>query len=247
MADTSQTVTALNWVAALGTPTSIAVGLALVWGTFWRRPRLSLHHRPEEWRVERTAESVPVPSLRLVARNGRLHRASKGTRVLVDGYRRAGNEQRRISLGSVPLGWTSAADQADAAVVVFPDGERPVDLGMFQSHTYVTDTGGLTNEWVLAIAPSFAPFDERNVLRAVPEGYVIRLVIGSDDGKAHRYDVCVTWDPTMKLTDNEWNSSELLDSVRLELSRATRERAHETFGSIVGRTFRTSRRSTSAA
>jgi hypothetical protein len=216
MATASQTASALEWVAALGTPMSIIVGVLIASGAFWRRPNLSMHERPDEWGVERNSENVPIPSLRLVVRNGRLHRAAKGTRVLVEGYRRGG-QRERVSLASVPLGWTSAADEVDAGVVIFPDGERSVDLGIFRS--YLSGDGGTSDEWALAIAPAFAPYEGRNVLRADHEGYFIRLIVGSDDGRARRYDVYINWNPEKRLVDNEWNSSALLDSVLMKVSK----------------------------
>src|SRR6266550_5390349 len=123
MTDHSQTATALDWVAASGTLVSVLLGVAIVAGTFWRRPNLSLLSRRAEWQVERNAGNAPIPCVRLVARNGRLHRAARGARVLAENYHRSGNAER-IPLGSVSLGWTSAADAIDGAVVIFPDGER---------------------------------------------------------------------------------------------------------------------------
>ena len=205
------------WLAALGTPVSIFVGLVIVIGTYWRRPNLTLHNRPDEWRVERNSQSVPIPAVRLVAQNGRLHRGSQGTRVHVEGYRRVGQSDR-VPLGSVPLGWTSAADEVNGGVVIFPGGERPVDLGTFQAYSPPpNENASPVGEWAFAVAPNFPPFDGRNVLRARRDGYIIRVIIGANDGRARRYDVHLNWNPDKRLIDNEWNAADLMNSVQLEL------------------------------
>jgi hypothetical protein len=67
------------------------------------------------------------------------------------------------------------------------------------------------------IAPAFAPFEGRNVLRADPQGYIIRVIVGSDDGRAHRYNVHVNWNSEKRRVDNEWDSVALLDSVQMEV------------------------------
>jgi hypothetical protein len=203
----------LVWFGALGTPTSIAVGLIIGFGTFWRRPKLSLHERTEECRVERDPNDDPIPSLRLVARNGRLHRASKGTRALVDGYWSNG---RWIPLGSVPLGWTSAADAVDQAVVIFADSQRAVDVGQLRPARFV-DAGNAVDEWVLHLVPYFAPFDGRNRLRAQPDGYIAQLVLGSDDGRGRRYNLHVNWDASLSIEDGTLNAVDALKGVRMRL------------------------------
>jgi hypothetical protein len=107
----------------------------------------------------------------------------------------------------------------DAAVVVFPDGERSIDLGVFQSFLSTTEDGSSHDEWTFSIAPGFAPCDQRNVLPADPEGHIIRLIVGSDDGRVRRYDAYVNWRPDKRLAEGEWNSLEVLDSVVLELTK----------------------------
>jgi hypothetical protein len=196
---------AADWLAAAAAPISILVAVGLAAGTFWRRPNLSLHNRVTEWRIERNQEDAPVPSIRLVAENGRLHRAAKRTLVLVEHYRETGSTIR-VPLGSVALGWTSSADAVDGGVLLFPGGARAVDLGVFQ--------GGM-HEWDFALAPNFGPFDGRNVLRARPNGYIIGVIVGSDDGRARRYEVHLNWNPTKTLENNQWNVVELLESVSL--------------------------------
>ena len=64
-------------------------------------------------------------------------------------------------------------------------------------------------------------FDRRSILRAKPEGYVVRVIAGSDDGRARRYDVSVNWQADKRLVDGQWNAHELLDSVQIELSKVT--------------------------
>lgn len=209
----------LAWFGALGTPVSIGVAVLLAGGTYWRRPKLSLHALREHWRVERNAANEPVPFIRLLAKNGRLHRASQGTRVLVEWYQPIGGS--RVHLGSPPLGWTSAADETDVSVIIFPGGERAVDLGLFQLAIDPRDAEGNSHtEWALLIAPYLQIFEGRNRLRANPSGYIIRIVIGSNDGRARRYDAHVNWNPLHKLENNRRNVDDLLESVQVALVAA---------------------------
>lgn len=193
---------------------SIGVGVTLAAGTFWRRPNLSLHEERSESRVERDSEGGGIPSVRLIARNGRLHRASRGTRVLVEGYERIG-ESGFTSLAAVPLGWTSGVDESTAAVI-FPDGERSVDLGIMQVQY---DENGRGQRWAFSIAPLVRPYEGRSVLAPRPQGYVIRVVIGSDDGRARRYGIHLNWDGDMRIVDGTWNVDGVLDSVQLSVTR----------------------------
>ena len=100
--------------------------------------------------------------------------------------------------------------------MTFPDGERAVDLGLFSS-CYGPD---LATEWCLMLVPYLRIHEARNVLRPRAQGYVVRVVIGSDDGRARRYDVRVNWNPKMRLVENEWNANELLASIECEATRA---------------------------
>jgi hypothetical protein len=172
----------VEWVGALGTFATVAAAIGVAAVTFWRRPKLSLHEGREHWHMEQSVLQQAIPYIRLLARNAGLRRSSHGTRVLVEHYRRVGGQ--RVYLGSPSLGWTSALDQVDSAVVIFPAGERAVDLGVLQD--LITDDG---NEWCFNLAPNIGIFQGRNVLRADTNGYIIRVVIGSNDGRARRYDV----------------------------------------------------------
>jgi hypothetical protein len=129
VSDQTSGTSLVEWLPATGALLPVLVGLIALAVTFWRRPNLTLHALREHSRVERSPSSTPLPFLRLVARNGRWHRASHGTRVLVEYVQAEGGE--RMYLGSPPLGWTSAADAVDLSVVIFPDGSRSVDLGLF--------------------------------------------------------------------------------------------------------------------
>jgi hypothetical protein len=85
--------------------------------------------------------------------------------------------------------------------------------------TSAAEDGSSHDEWTFSIAPGFAPCDQRNVLPADPEGHIIRLIVGSDDGRVRRYDAYVNWRPDKRLAEGEWNSLEVLDSVVLELTK----------------------------
>jgi hypothetical protein len=169
----------------------VVVGLATLFVTFWRRPDLSLHLHKEQSRVERSPQDAPLPFLRLVARNGRLHRAFHGTRVLLEYVE--SNDGERIYLGSPPLGWTSAADSVDVSVVIFPGGERPFDVGRFDSHLSNAEDGSSKDAWCLSLVPYLQIFDPRQRLLATAGGHVLRLVVGSDDGRARHYALRVAW------------------------------------------------------
>lgn len=224
MSDQGSGTSLVEWLSATGALLPVLVGLVALAVTFWRRPNLTLQAMPEHSRVERDPSNTALPFLRLVARNGRWHRASQGTRVLVEHVQPVGEE--KVYLGSPPLGWASAADQVDVSVVIFPDGARTVDLGRFDSYIAPDQT----DEWCLKLVPYLEIFESRNRLLAQDDGYIIRVVIGSDDGRARRYDVRVNWDPLKRLVEKdsygqpirEWNADELLGSVEYEVKRVRR-------------------------
>lgn len=215
MPDTNSGTTWVEWVGAFGTLATVAVAVVIAFVTFWRRPKLTLHAVREHWHMEQNPLDQEVPYVRLVARNAGLRRASHGTRVLVEHYRPVG--EGRVYLGSPPLGWTSASDAVDAAVVIFPAGERAVDLGILTSGHCDEDA---TLQFRFVLAPAVGIIEGRNVLRPRPNGYIIRLVIGSDDGRARRYDAHLNWNGVQILIDGTWNASQALASVQLAIQTA---------------------------
>jgi hypothetical protein len=60
--------------------------------------------------------------------------------------------------------------------------------------SYISEDGK-EDEWCLKIVPHLHIFEGRDRLWARDGGYIIRLVIGSDDGRARRYDVRVDGTP----------------------------------------------------
>lgn len=182
-----QTASVAEWLAATGAFIPVVVGILAAVFTYWRRPNLTLHEGGDHSRVERSQIDEHLPSVRLLARNGRFHRSSEGTRVLVEHYRLVGEERSKTYLGSITLGWTSALDAVDGSAILFPDGERSIDLGWFRR-----DSNG---DWPFIIAPHLVIFEGRANLRHRDNGYIIRLVIGSKDGRARRYDAHINWNP----------------------------------------------------
>lgn len=114
------------------------------------------------------------------------------------------------SLSHPSLAWPStAADMPASTVTIYSDSGRPFGLGGFVRAARRPDgkltrgsTGNISeyaadNEygatWHLVLAlQGFNITDDRDKLSAGE--WVIRLLVGADDGDARRYDVHVAWD-----------------------------------------------------
>jgi hypothetical protein len=131
---------------------------------------------------------------------------------------------RMTTLGNPSLGWPSApeADQT-AAVTVFAGGRRPIGLGKL-IRVHLDEEGKLVRPiymvglspggigiphiepdnptqygatgWYLWLDLAFAQdiSDDRDKLPPVEGGYLIRLLIGADDGAARTFNVHIDWD-----------------------------------------------------
>jgi hypothetical protein len=73
----------------------------------------------------------------------------------------------------------------------------------------------------MRLAPSIEIYEGRNLLKPRPKGYIVGLVIGSDDGRARRYDVHLNWNGLQRLdSTRKWNADEAFASIKLEVTRA---------------------------
>jgi hypothetical protein len=208
--DVAQLVTA---VGALLTATLVA------WLPHHRRPSLSLAEDVE--RIHSRVEGDGVPYIRILACNKRGKRAAKGTRVVLEGYRRA-DETRLTSLASPLMTWPSATEAVESAtVVVLPGGRRPVSLGRLirtptDSHgrpalTLVTNDKGEQGLryshqpddpaaiWMLMLDATISVTDTRDWL--APGEWIVQLTVGSDDSDARTFRVDVTWDAGAKTSE----------------------------------------------
>jgi hypothetical protein len=183
-------------------------------------------------RVE-TTPLGPVPYLRILAGNAKRRRAAQGTRVMVEGYRplvEVGGAM--TTLGHPSLGWPSAPEANEtAAVTVFAGGFRPLGLGRLirvrqaQDGTLMRPGVALPDGQVVPGPPHYEvdpgePFavgwyfwlqlafeqdlsDNRDKLPPIDGGYLIRLLIGADDGAARSYDVHIRWDGNPDLSGDQ--------------------------------------------
>ncbi|HSS74341.1 MAG TPA: hypothetical protein VLK53_12325 [Gaiellaceae bacterium] len=189
-------------------------------------------------RVEETPVGS-MPYLRILAGNGKRRRAAQGTRVMVEGYRPLSEDgEGMTTLGHPSLAWPSAPEADEtAAITVFAGGYRPLGLGRLvrvrladngemmrpgvglpdgrvvpgPPH-YETDSGELfAVGWYLWLDLAFGQdlSDDRDKLPPREGGYLIRLLIGADDGAARTYDVHVGWDGNPDLSADEVLASAL--------------------------------------
>lgn len=203
-------------VATAGGTTLLAIGtFLLAYGT--RRPKLTLE-AGQAFATHSHVESDTRPHLRLLVRNRRGCRSAVGTRVLVDGYRRA-DEQELRRLGSPSLGWPSAPEAADAAVVIFGGSGRPVALGELWRIRALPDG---KKELVSQLLPDGRTFtvpahraddpqstwylklglhgliigDFREFLS--PGEWVVRVVVGADEADGRAHEINVKWEGDAK-------------------------------------------------
>jgi hypothetical protein len=227
-----------DWAQVAVAGVGLVVAALVAFMPYARRPRLSLVEAPHKThsRVESTPLG-PMPFVRILAGNSKRRRAAHGTRVLVEGYRPLADRAAQLTtLGHPSLGWPSAPEAAStAAVVIFAGGFRPLGLARLirvrlderrkivrpklrfgqQSlpapHFVVDDSGDPPAVgWYLWLDLAFGQDlnDNRDKLPPVDGGYLIRLLIGADDGAARAYDVHINWNG-----DPDLSADEVLDSA----------------------------------
>jgi hypothetical protein len=212
-------------VAAVG---AIVAAILIPLVTFWRRPSLSL--RKDQEKILSRVEGDGLPYIRLLVKNKGWRRIARGTRVFVAGHQKLGASAPVVTMGSPALGWTSAFAPVNG-VDSFAGGERPIDFGYLfpaRRDTYghvPTNDPDLKNpatiinkggkwQFRLALAHNLFIGDQREYLAPTQEGYLVRLELGADDGKARKYDIHLKWDGSAK------DAEAALESVSLSVSGA---------------------------
>jgi hypothetical protein len=201
-----------DWALVATAVFAALVAAAVPVSAYWRRPKLRL---TEEGAARHShVEADGAGYLRLVVANARRKRAAHATRVVVEGYRaQAAAPGELRSLAHPSLGWPSAvearADATVAAVTVYSGSGRPIELGRF-IYARATSNGRLERRptgsvvryrpggkvggatWYLVLGlHDLDILDDRDKLP--PDEWVIRLLVGAEDGDAKRYDVHVAW------------------------------------------------------
>jgi hypothetical protein len=207
LTDIAQVVTAVGAIVIPG---------VIAWSSYARRPSVSLIEDPYRIQSRNEGADRQWPHVRLLACNKGLRRAARGTRVVVEGYRRQGEPRDKMTtLGSPLLGWPSSPASAESGEIsLFPGARRPIDLGFLvpvdpETHAAAPlvaehngnqivlltplDQGG---EWYfrLGLAFDLSIADNRDFIP--PGRWVITLTIGADDGSARTYDVDLAWSRT---------------------------------------------------
>jgi hypothetical protein len=228
----SDSTTWIEWAQVVGATAGVVIAGLVAFMPYVRRPRLTIKEDLDtaNSRVEASAMGG-LPHVRLLVANAKRRRAAQGTRVLVEGYTRAGSEL--TTLGHPSLDWPSAGEAAaSAAVTVFAGGARPITLGYFirvrreqgrllRPHR-VDPQGtpmytlphyarprdyddGDAEGWYFKLALAFGLDinDDRDKLPPVEEGYIVRLVVGADDGAARAFKVHLNWDGDPGLTPEQ--------------------------------------------
>lgn len=217
-----------TYVEAFGTLAAVAAAVAIPLAAFARQPRLELVAEPLDKRIHTRLEGeAQIPWIRLIVKNRPRRRAAHGTRVFVEHYRTPGAPP--ISMGNPELGWPSTELEPGGGVVVFSGGDRPIDFGSLivlrrhddgqpvfptmASRDQVFNNGGAWN-FLVALAmhgndPPIFLGDRREFLDPKNDGYVLRLMVGADEGKARRYDVQLNWSADAR------TPADALDSVEL--------------------------------
>jgi hypothetical protein len=210
---------ATTWVdvaQGIAAVAGIVVATLVAWMPYARRPKLRVEEDPDRSNSRVEASGLGgLPHLRVLVSNAQRRRAAQGTRVLVEGYSEQGSQDAPTTLGHPSLEWPTTREDAAAtgAVTVFAGARRPITLGYFVCGQ--RDAGGefqvATNPdylsrnpagwvWHLKLTIGFDINDHRDKLPAVDGGYVIRLLVGADDGAARRFDVDINWDGDPTLT-----------------------------------------------
>lgn len=202
----------------------MAVATFAAYLPYRRRPHLSLleegssEHSRVEAETGQGGELVGRRAyLRLTVRNARRKRSAQNVRVMLDGYRTQSASSSLIRLGSPFLAWPSVFGQDDDSkvVVIFADAERPFSLGRFFSAESVELGDGARaihslqegGKWHLRLelAAGFSIADNREWLP--PGRWIIRVVVGADDGDARTYEIDLAWDADAPGADDVLSSA----------------------------------------
>ncbi len=196
-----------EWAQVLAVATGVVIALLVAFMPYARRLRLRIEEDRDRSnsRVESSGLGG-LPHIRLLVSNAKGRRAAQGACVLVEGYTVVGSHQPALTtLGHPSLQWPSASDEIVTTATVFGGGARPITLGYFVrvqrdpagDLAYISEHGyrsGKADAWYLKLTIGVDINDNRDKLEPFEDGYVIRLLVGADDGAARTFRVHIDWD-----------------------------------------------------
>ena len=225
-------VSTFEWAQLVAAATGVLIAGLVAFMPYARRPRLSIERDRgrSNSRVE-ASQLGGLPHVRLLVSNSRRRRAAKDARVLFEGYMVvAAHAAELTTLGHPSLEWPSASDADAGAVTIFGGGARPITLGYFVRVRVDTEgalhyvrerdyRSGEADAWYLKLTIGLDINDDRDKLAPYDDGYLIRLLVGADDGAARTFNVRIDWNG-----DPEQSPQEVLKSAldRLAVSHVTR-------------------------
>lgn len=203
-------VTTFEWAQLVAATAGVVIAGLVAFMPYARRPKLSIEEDRDRSnsRVELSTALGGLPHVRLLVSNAKRRRAAQGVRVLVEGYTVVGSHAAVLTtLGHPSLDWPSTGEAPTGAVTVFAGGARPITLGYFvrvrrdqagDLH-YVKERNyrsGEADAWYLKLTLAFGLDinDNRDKLPPVEDGYIVRLLVGADDGTARIFNVHIEWD-----------------------------------------------------
>jgi hypothetical protein len=212
----------LDWVPLAFSAFAILVSIAALVVPYWRRPSLSLHDDPEGTHSRVEGDGPPYLRI-LVRNKKRKRSAKNARVVLDGYRRSGSTGPlTRLGSPFLGWPSIFGQDSDSYVSVVFSDAARPVSFGRFvrvrvnpderleREERYRTDLsqtppgpGPIRHfpdaqaapdaRWHLhlELADAAAIVDERDWLE--PGRWIVRLIVGADDGDAHAYEVDVAW------------------------------------------------------
>ena len=211
-----------EWAQFVGALLAVGVAGLVAFMPYARRPKLQIEE--ERDRVNSRVESSGLgglPHVRVLVANAKRRRAAQGARVLGEGWSRvAAPEEELTSFGHPSLEWPTAPDAIAGAVTVFAGAARPITLGYFVrvrrdeegALHYVAERdyqSGEADAWYLRLTIGLDINDNRDKLPPVEDGYILKLLVGADDGAARRFKVHINWDGDPSLSPYEVLASAL--------------------------------------
>jgi hypothetical protein len=208
--------TTFEWAQLLTAATAVVIAALVAVMPYARRPKLSIEedHDRSNSRVEQS-QLGGLPHVRLLVTNGKRRRAAQNARVLIEGYTVLGSHQPALdTLGHPSLQWPSASAEVVTTATEFGGGARPITLGYFMRVRrdanddlhYVRESDyrpGEADAWYLKLAIGIDINDNRDKLPPYDDGYVVRLLVGADDGAARSFTVHLDWDGDPDLRPDE--------------------------------------------
>lgn len=200
-------VSKFEWAQLIGAVLAVGVAGLVAFMPYARRPKLTIEEDRDRSnsRVESSGLGG-LPHVRLLVSNSKRRRAAQNARVLVEGYTVVGSHQPALdTLGHPSLQWPSASDEIVTTATVFGGGARPITLGYFvrvrrdsagdlhyvSEHDY---DGTNADAWYLKLTIGLDIIENRDKLQPFEDGYLIRLLVGADDGAARVFRVHIDWD-----------------------------------------------------